>query len=262
MEGHSNVTPMGASQQLPLFSDIFLRITFLTVVKSFLPCIAWRNTTSGVLKKLHRSLNEQSDLRLQPKWQPAPLKEDTSLVTQLCPPFRKVMKKYQLDTKSTSIQSSPSIIETAPSTLADQDEESEGLVSASEDNIKDTTIRETGERGPISQRQTGQPEENRSRPNIVRILNLPEKLKIVTQLDCWSESYQKSSAQKTFLLPSFAGRHTAWENPTTTTDAGDAPRPRPTIVKLLNIKNQEKMMHLARQNWKDSLSLQPKSVTP
>lgn len=82
------------------------------------------------------------------------------------------MKKYQLDTKSTSIQSSPSIIETAPSTLADQDEESEGLVSASEDNIKDTTIRETGERGPISQRQTGHPEENRSRPNIVRILNL------------------------------------------------------------------------------------------
>lgn len=176
MEGHSNVTPMGASQQLPLFSAIFLRITFLTALKSFLPCIAWGNTTSGVLKKLHRSLNEQSDLRLQPKWQPAPLKEDTSLVTQLCPPFGKVMKKYQLDTKSTSIQSSPSIIETAPSTLADQDEESEGLVSASEDNIKDTTIRETGERGPISQRQTGQPEENRSRPNIVRILNLPEKV--------------------------------------------------------------------------------------
>lgn len=189
MEGHSNVTPMGASQQLPLFSAIFLRITFLTALKSFLPCIAWGNTTSGVLKKLHRSLNEQSDLRLQPKWQPAPLKEDTSLVTQLCPPFGKVMKKYQLDTKSTSIQSSPSIIETAPSTLADQDEESEGLVSASEDNIKDTTIRDTGERG------------------------LKDKL----------DNLKKIEAGLTLFAYSIS-------------------------VTLLNIKNQEKMMHLARQN--------------
>lgn len=99
------------------------------------------------------------------------------------------MKKYQLDTKSTSIQSSPSIIETAPSTLADQDEESEGLVSASEDNIKDTTIRDTGERG------------------------LKDKL----------DNLKKIEAGLTLFAYSIS-------------------------VTLLNIKNQEKMMHLARQN--------------
>lgn len=125
----------------------------------------------------------------------------------------------QLDTKSTSIQSSPSKFETALSTLADQVEKSEGLVSAIEDNIKDTTSRNTG-------------------LTLFAYSISLKKLKIVTQLDCWRESYQKSP-------PSF-GWHTTWEN--TPASIGDAPRPRPTIVKLLSVKNKEKMMHLARQN--------------
>ena len=157
---------------------------------------------------------------------------------------RKEEISRQIDAKTTSIQSSLSKIEMAMSTLADQVEEMEGHISANEDNIKDATTH-IGKLEEVQSLKGKVDDLNRSRCNNIRVLGLPENAEGRDAAGFLERVLPELLGIENFSTPITCERaHRLGKPPA---GGADALRPRPMIAKLLNFKNKEKIMRLARQ---------------
>lgn len=156
-----------------------------------------------------------------------------------------------IDKKATDIQATLTKIEAFLSTLAEQVEEIESRVGANEDDIKETRDRN----GEMEKLLTGVKDkmdelENRSRRSNIRILNIPEQAEGQDAVGFLAKTIPQILGAENFSSPIILERaHRIGKR---------SDRPRPIIAKLLNYRDKEKILRLARS--KGEMMFQNKKI--
>lgn len=149
----------------------------------------------------------------------------------------------QMDKMTNDIQAKLTRIETSMSTLSEQLIEVETRVSATEDDLRDTRLIVTRlEKDVFYLKDKVQDLENRSRRSNIRIVNLPEKSEGSNLVSFLERVIPEILGVENFLSPLIIERAHR-----TGKIASDRMTPRIILVKLLNFRDKQKILQLARE---------------
>ncbi|KAK6475300.1 LINE-1 type transposase domain-containing protein 1 [Huso huso] len=147
-----------------------------------------------------------------------------------------------IDTKTADIQIKLTNIQGSLSTLAEQVAEVENRVSTNENNLQGAADRITQlEKEMSSLKDKTQDLENRSRRSNIRLVGLPEGSEGQDTVGFVAQLIPQLVGQDHFKDPLIIERahHSSAPKP------GNADRPRPIIMKLLNFRDKERILRLA-----------------
>lgn len=149
----------------------------------------------------------------------------------------------QMDRMTNDIQAKLTRIETSMSTLSEQMVEVETRVSATEDDLRDTRSTVTRlEKDVAYLKDKVQDLENRSRRSNIRIVNLPEKSEGSNMV-----SFLERIIPEILGVENFPSPPTIERAHRTGNNSSDRATPRIIVAKLLNFRDKQKILQLARE---------------